>query len=30
LPMKVEALLDIMGSGQTRYRTPDYSKFKRD
>jgi argininosuccinate synthase len=30
LPMKVEALLDIMGSGSTRYRTPDYSKFKRD
>ena len=30
LPMKVEALLDIMGTGSTRYRTPDYSKFKRD
>jgi argininosuccinate synthase len=30
LPMKVEALLSIIGTGQTRYRTPDYSKFKRD
>ncbi|CAG1769035.1 partial Argininosuccinate synthase, partial [uncultured bacterium] len=30
LPMKVEALLSIMGTGQTRYRRPDYSKFKRD
>lgn len=30
LPMKVEALLSIMGTGSTRYRTPDYSKFKRD
>lgn len=30
LPMKVEALLNIEGGGQSRYRTPDYSKFKRD
>lgn len=30
LPMKVEALLDIDGSGESRYRKPDYSRFKRD
>jgi argininosuccinate synthase len=30
LPMKVEALLGIDGGGQSRYRKPDYSKFKRD
>jgi argininosuccinate synthase len=30
LPMKVEALLQIDGSGESRYRKPDYSKFKRD
>lgn len=30
LPMKVEALLSIDGTGETRYRRPDYSKFKRD
>ncbi|MDX1991462.1 MAG: argininosuccinate synthase [bacterium] len=30
LPLKVEAMLNIDGSGQSRYRTPDYSKFKRD
>jgi argininosuccinate synthase len=30
LPMKVEALLAIDGGGQSRYRKPDYSKFKRD
>lgn len=30
LPMKVEALLAIDGGGQSRYRSPDYSKFKRD
>jgi argininosuccinate synthase len=30
LPLKVEALLDIEGSGERRYRQPDYSKFKRD
>ncbi|MGQ9887374.1 MAG: argininosuccinate synthase [Aggregatilineales bacterium] len=30
LPLKVEALLAIDGGGQSRYRKPDYSKFKRD
>lgn len=30
LPLKVEALLGIEGGGQSRYRRPDYSKFKRD
>ena len=30
LPLKVDALLDIEGTGETRYRRPDYSKFKRD
>jgi argininosuccinate synthase len=30
LPLKVEALLSMEGSGNTRYRTPDYSQFKRD
>jgi argininosuccinate synthase len=30
LPLKVGALLDIEGSGKSRYRQPDYSKFKRD
>ncbi len=30
LPLKVEALLSIDGGGQSRYRSPDYSKFKRD
>ncbi len=30
LPMKVDALLDMNGSGKTRYAKPDYSKFKRD
>lgn len=30
LPLKVEALLGIDGGGQSRYRKPDYSKFKRD
>jgi argininosuccinate synthase len=30
LPLKVEALLAIEGTGDTRYRTPDYSRFKRD
>ncbi len=30
LPMKVEALLTIDGGGKSRYRQPDYSKFKRD
>ncbi|MCF8107292.1 MAG: argininosuccinate synthase [Desulfohalobiaceae bacterium] len=30
LPLKVDSLLSIDGSGTTRYRKPDYSKFKRD
>ena len=30
LPMKVEAMLDIAGVGASKYRTPDYSTFKRD
>lgn len=30
LPLKVEALLAIDGGGKSRYRSPDYSKFKRD
>jgi argininosuccinate synthase len=30
LPVKVEALLGIDGGGKSRYRQPDYSKFKRD
>ena len=30
LPLKVEAMLAIEGGGQSRYRRPDYSKFKRD
>ncbi len=30
LPLKVEALLGIDGGGKSRYRQPDYSKFKRD
>jgi argininosuccinate synthase len=30
LPLKVEALLNIEGGGESRYRSPDYSKFKRD
>ncbi len=30
LPMKVEALVDIEGIGKSKYRQPDYSKFKRD
>ncbi len=30
LPMKVEAMLGIDGGGVSRYRKPDYSKFKRD
>ena len=30
LPLKVKALLDIEGSGVSDYRSPDYSKFKRD
>ncbi len=30
LPMKVAALLDIEGTGKSKYRGPDYSAFKRD
>jgi len=30
LPLKVEAMLDIEGTGDSRYRIPDYSRFKRD
>jgi argininosuccinate synthase len=30
LPFKVEALLAIDGGGESRYRRPDYTKFKRD
>ncbi|MFQ5857703.1 MAG: argininosuccinate synthase [Anaerolineae bacterium] len=30
LPMKVKALMDIDGMGVSRYRQPDYAKFKRD
>ena len=30
LPMKVAALLDIEGTGRSKYRGPDFSAFKRD
>jgi len=30
LPMKVDALLSIKGTGQSRFRAPDYTIFKRD
>jgi argininosuccinate synthase len=30
LPLKVAALLEIEGGGESRYRAIDYSKFKRD
>jgi argininosuccinate synthase len=30
LPLKVESLLAIDGGGESRYRSPNYSKFKRD
>jgi argininosuccinate synthase len=30
LPMKVGAMLDIEGSGRSKYHSPDYSAFKRD
>ncbi len=30
LPLKVEALLSIDGGGESRYRKPDYDRFKRD
>jgi len=30
LPMKVEAMLNLDGTGGSRYRQPDYTRFKRD
>ncbi|NTU65604.1 MAG: argininosuccinate synthase, partial [Chloroflexi bacterium] len=30
LPVKVRAMMDVAGSGQSRYAEPDYSVFKRD
>jgi argininosuccinate synthase len=30
LPMKVAAMLDIEGSGRSKFREPDYATFKRD
>jgi argininosuccinate synthase len=30
LPAKVRAMMDVAGSGQSRYAEPDYSVFKRD
>ncbi len=30
LPLKVDAMLSIAGTGQSRFRQPDYSIFKRD
>ncbi|MCD4684677.1 MAG: argininosuccinate synthase [Anaerolineae bacterium] len=30
LPMKVDAMLSIEGTGASRYRQPDYTTFKRD
>ncbi len=30
LPMKVEAMLNVEGTGKSRYRQPDYTRFKRD
>lgn len=30
LPMKVDAMLNIAGTGKSRFRAPDYSIFKRD
>jgi argininosuccinate synthase len=30
LPLKVEALIAIDGGGESRYRRPDYDRFKRD
>ncbi len=30
LPAKVRAMMDVSGSGQSRYAEPDYSVFKRD
>ena len=30
LPLKVAAMLEIEGNGRNKYRSPDYSAFKRD
>lgn len=30
LPLKVAAMLEMEGGGESHYRQPDYSKFKRD
>jgi len=30
LPLKVDAMLSIAGTGKSRFRSPDYSIFKRD
>ncbi len=30
LPLKVRAMMDVAGTGQSRYAEPDYSVFKRD
>jgi argininosuccinate synthase len=30
LQMKVQAMMDVNNGGKTRYKSPDYSKFKRD
>ncbi len=30
LPMKVEAMLDVEGTGKSKHQAPDYSAFKRD
>ncbi|MCZ7541952.1 MAG: argininosuccinate synthase [Anaerolineae bacterium] len=30
LPLKVEAMLNVEGTGKSRYRQPDYTRFKRD
>ena len=30
LPLKVQAMIDIEGSGVSKYRQPDFSQFKRD
>ncbi|MBN1202025.1 MAG: argininosuccinate synthase [Anaerolineae bacterium] len=30
LPMKVDAMLSVEGTGASRYRQPDYTRFKRD
>jgi argininosuccinate synthase len=30
MPLKVDAMLSIAGTGESRFRAPDYSIFKRD